>query len=83
MQILRTIGGLVSLGLAVLFSAPLAVTAWAAFDPHHNDIIISLSAGGHEFTGLKMWAIVIAFTFVGIAFAAIGFYALKSSKSDA
>jgi hypothetical protein len=89
MRILKLTGGVISFALAILFWAPLAVIAWARLFPPYQDgeretdfVFSYLTVGGVELFGWQIWAALVTFTLLGIAFAWAGFRAFKLRKSD-
>jgi hypothetical protein len=80
MRIIRIIGGIVSLGLGLYLLSPIAIAAWSAFAPGHEERFISVIFAGKEFTGWHVWVFGGVLAMIGVALIAIGVYVLRSRK---
>lgn len=79
MRILLKLGGIASLGLAILVCTPVAVMARVALAPGHEETVIaSVTVLGRTLSGSAMWAFGALLALVGVFFGFIGIYSLRA-----
>ena len=84
MRVFEIIGGILSLGLAVLLCVPVATVGWAAFSSLtsgasvHADFILSF--GTLRVDGWQMWLLLVGLALVAAVLAMLGIYVLSSRE---
>lgn len=80
MNILRIIGGIVSLTLGILLCVPGGFLVWKSFP--HTDFILSINFGAATLSGWQMWSVVVGLGVVGLLCLLLGFYLMFSTKDS-